>query len=269
MPAAYAHIIFGNRVLGALPDHVRDPLIYSNIDVFEVGLQGPDILFYYRPLSKNSVSALGNAMHEQTGREWFLTALHRFGAQQGEPEISPAALAYLYGVLCHFVLDSQCHDYINQYVRDTGISHYEVESEFDRSLMLYRRQNPLTTSRIPDFDPSSRVAHVIEPFYDGVDEKMTKEALDSFVKFHRLLRCASNAKRNFIYAALHLLGKYDELHGHIINRWPNPGCESSNAELFARMDAAIPIAVRLISGFSEKEVLTDPQFELNFEGVRP
>ena len=45
-------------------------IIDQNINYYNIGLQGPDILFFYRPLKKTSVSALGSKLHEDIAREF-------------------------------------------------------------------------------------------------------------------------------------------------------------------------------------------------------
>ena len=67
MPSTYAHRRFGADVLQQLPAVLQDQ-IGKNRALFDVGLHGPDLLFYYHAAKSNPVSALGNAMHEQPGR---------------------------------------------------------------------------------------------------------------------------------------------------------------------------------------------------------
>ena len=43
--------------------------------------------------------------------------------------------AYLLGFICHFALDSRCHGYINEMVKETGVSHLEIEEEFEKYLL--------------------------------------------------------------------------------------------------------------------------------------
>ena len=70
MPSTYAHRRFGADVLQQLPAALQDQ-IGKNRALFDVGLHGPDLLFYYHAAKSNPVSALGNAMHEQPGRVFF------------------------------------------------------------------------------------------------------------------------------------------------------------------------------------------------------
>lgn len=283
MPAGYAHTVYGQEVLKRLPQDMQE-VIKKDLDLFVIGLQGPDILFYYRPLKENEVNRIGNQMHKETGREWFLRAIDIVDGIRGEDRtgdvtgLEPAQLraaqeAYVYtlGVLCHFILDAECHGYINDYVVKSGISHYEIESELDRELFLRDHKSPFRSSRIPGFHESPLSAAVILPFYhlkswDGIDEKVMFESLSSFVKFHKILLCPDDLKRNTIYAGLKLAGQYEKLHGHIINKNPKAGCFVSTQELIRRLEKAIPKGVRILQGFNPALVQSDPIFERNFLG---
>ena len=47
MPSTYAHRRFGVNVLEHLPDELRAQL-EQNRELYDIGLHGPDLLFYYR-----------------------------------------------------------------------------------------------------------------------------------------------------------------------------------------------------------------------------
>ena len=64
MPALYAHNRFGNDVLATLPPSLKDFFV-KYTEAFHLGLQGPDILFYYKPLTKNTIKRYG-----VTSRAW-------------------------------------------------------------------------------------------------------------------------------------------------------------------------------------------------------
>ena len=51
MPATYAHFRFGREVLRRLSPETREA-ITPRIQLYHIGLHGPDIFFYYHPLSK-------------------------------------------------------------------------------------------------------------------------------------------------------------------------------------------------------------------------
>ena len=108
MPAAYTHYRFGRDVLRLLPPEKRQ-VISGHRALYDIGLHGPDIYFFYRPLTDNAVARMGHSLHRQTGA----TVLRRMAALLAQAP-SEAATAYLYGFLCHFALDSACHGYVGQ-----------------------------------------------------------------------------------------------------------------------------------------------------------
>ena len=135
MPSTYAHRRFGADVLQQLPAALQDQ-IGKNRALFDVGLHGPDLLFYYHAAKSNPVSALGNAMHEQPGRVFFERA--RGVVRQAKDR--DAALAYALGFVCHFALDSTCHPYVEAYTHQSGVSHCEIETEAPAAAALRRGQ---------------------------------------------------------------------------------------------------------------------------------
>ena len=54
MPSAYAHLRFGWEVLSAIPTPYR-AAAKNLTQLYNVGTQGPDPLFYYNPLVENAV----------------------------------------------------------------------------------------------------------------------------------------------------------------------------------------------------------------------
>ena len=73
MPSTYAHRRFGADVLALLPDGLRATL-EQHRELYDMGLHGPDLMFYYKALQSNPVNRLGNAMHEQKGEVFFTRA---------------------------------------------------------------------------------------------------------------------------------------------------------------------------------------------------
>ena len=59
MPSTYAHRRFGADVLALLPDGLRATL-EQHRELYDIGLHGPDLMFYYKALQSNPVNRLGN-----------------------------------------------------------------------------------------------------------------------------------------------------------------------------------------------------------------
>ena len=138
MPSTYAHRCFGADVLTQLPEALQKK-IEPYRALYDIGLHGPDLLFYYKALQSNPVNRLGNAMHEQPGTVFF----ERARGVIRNAKNRDAALVYALGYICHFALDSTCHPYVEQYVRTSGVSHCEIETEFDNQLLRREGRDPL------------------------------------------------------------------------------------------------------------------------------
>lgn len=127
MPANYAHYRFGKLALPALPAGARQ-CIGRFRRMYDIGLHGPDILFYYNPVMDTPVGQLGHSYHTHSGQLFFPQA-----CRQADSE---AARAYLYGLLGHYCLDSVCHPYVNRLVDIGEARHIALESELERRLLL-------------------------------------------------------------------------------------------------------------------------------------
>ena len=134
MPAAYAHYCFGKKVYRALPKKEQE-IIKEGKYAFLLGLHGPDLLFYYFPICKNRINQQGVRLHKHMAADFFEYGVEQYQKEQYQKEPDPALRAYLYGYLCHFMLDSECHPYINLYMEEKDLGHLEIETEFDRWLM--------------------------------------------------------------------------------------------------------------------------------------
>ncbi len=126
MPASYAHYRFGKQVLPELPGEVRQQ-IQRFRRMYDMGLNGPDILFFCNPLMKNAVSDLCGQYHAQSGADFFTHACAQAGSE--------AARAYLYGLLAHYCLDAACRPFLQQKALSSSTSTAALEAEFDRYLM--------------------------------------------------------------------------------------------------------------------------------------
>ena len=62
MPAAHAHYRFGQLVFSRLPEE-KQKLIQAHRTLYDLGLQGPDLLFHYRPLRHDPQKGTGSRLH--------------------------------------------------------------------------------------------------------------------------------------------------------------------------------------------------------------
>lgn len=127
MPANYAHHRFGREILRTMPAGARQ-CIQRFRRMYDMGLHGPDLFFFYNPYWKTSVGDLGKNFHRMTGEAFFPQACRAASSE--------AARAYLYGLLAHYCLDSACHPFVNQLDAIGEAKHVVLESEFDRYLLV-------------------------------------------------------------------------------------------------------------------------------------
>ncbi|MBP1995291.1 zinc dependent phospholipase C family protein [Paenibacillus eucommiae] len=110
MPNTWTHLLFGQQLLSKLGHEAlwNDKQLKN---VFNLGCQGPDFLFYhnYLPWKRDDKMAkLGKAMHtKQCGP--FLMDLVRH--VQGRGIYNPAVL-YVLGFITHHILDRHMHPYV-------------------------------------------------------------------------------------------------------------------------------------------------------------
>ena len=247
MPSTYAHRRFGADVLALLPDGLRATL-EQHRELYDIGLHGPDLMFYYKALQSNPVNRLGNAMHEQPGRVFFERA--RGVVRQAKDR--DAALAYALGFVCHFALDSTCHPYVEAYTRQSGVSHCEIETEFDDMLLRRDGYDPLKFFTASHIHPSEQNAKAIAPFYEGISEQVALDSLKGMISVHRLLQASNPVKRWVVLTGMKVVGKYDMLHGLVANPQPNLKCVESGKRLEELYAQALPLAETLILEFVAK-----------------
>lgn len=253
MPSTYAHRKFGAKVLERLPENLQT-LIGRHRQLFDIGLHGPDLLFYYHAAKTNPVSTLGNAMHDKPGRVFFERA--RSVVQQAQDR--EAALAYALGFVCHFALDSTCHPYVERYTRDSGVTHCEIETEFDNALMRQDGHDPLKFFTAGHIHASEANAKVIAPFYEQIPERTALDAIKGMIQVHKLLQASNAVKRWVVLTGMKVVGKYDKLHGLVANPTPNPVCEESSRELKKLFAQAVPLAQKLILEYAAKLETDEP-----------
>ena len=140
MPACMAHYLFGQDVLEKLDSKLRVNVAAHPME-YSIGLQGPDIFFFYKPYRKTRISEYGVDRHRQTASRMFGPIL--------EKKLHGTALSYLMGLICHYSLDSSCHPYVKGNSQD-NIDHQYMESAFDKYLMIRRNIKKPRYLLIPD-----------------------------------------------------------------------------------------------------------------------
>ena len=225
MPSNYAHYRFGRLVEAELPADLR-ALLRDSPRAYDVGLHGPDIFFYYDPFAKDNP---GSRFHGQTGREFFTRACRHLRLTPSGP-----GLAYLYGVLGHYCLDSVCHPFVNSIAAEGKIGHVELETEFDRYLLELDGKTPpwaQDTSRHMKL-AKGESDHIV-PFYPGATSLQIRNSVHRMAFLSRLLTAPGGVKRAVLKGVLS--GEPAE---YLMTKDPNPNCTHLNKPLLALFEKA-------------------------------
>lgn len=239
MPTTYAHQYFGTKVSEQLSTSLQN-LISHHQNLFDLGLQGPDLLFYYHPFQKNSVSHKGHKIHQQPARQ-FLEAACRVLPAMKDPR---AAQIYLLGFLCHFLLDNACHPLVNQVEEERKVPHNTIEKELDRMLMQRDGLDPLR------YQPGS-VMHleagdeaVIAAFYSEITDGQIQEAYHSMKRVLSAIVTPGWFRYQMTMLMIRSLGKEESFGSLLMARAPVTACRESSDVLVKRLDEFVqPAAV--------------------------
>lgn len=225
-------------MLPLYPDSIRS-LIQENRSLYDIGLHGPDILFYYKALHSNPVNAIGYQMHSRPGAAFFAPAKDIWRQYQTDTPQASQHTAYLLGFVCHYVLDHYCHGHVEKMVSVSGLSHTEIETEFDRFLLLRDGKDPLRAHLASHIHATRENARIIAHFFPTLGQEEILRSLTSMVRDRELLRAPCAAKRSLLFSALKLTGNYESMHGMIMAKNSNPACRVSNLALFKRLKEAL------------------------------
>ena len=262
MPTTYAHDLFGKMVY-----HRLDPEIQEKIKkyqtTYQIGLHGPDILFYVRPFHKNRFNQMAHRLHREEAAGFFERGRELY-QKTGNEEI----LVYLLGFICHFMLDSTCHPYISEYMKKTGARHDEIETEFDRALMIRTGKDPF------HYQPGSVIrieknsVDAISEVMEGMSHKDIVRALMGTKFYTRLPICDSEKKRKVKLAVARILFMYRLADGRIIRGEPKDICLESTQHLTQLFLQAVPEAATMINEYYKQKNGSDRlnvRFERNYK----
>ena len=71
MPGFVTHHIFGINAFHGLPKGNAKDIIRKHNKAYSLGLQGPDLFFYFLPTSSGLFPNIANKMHKENTGEFF------------------------------------------------------------------------------------------------------------------------------------------------------------------------------------------------------
>lgn len=247
MPALYAHNRFGADVFKQLDEELKT-ILKKYYTQFRIGMQGPDIFFFYRPIVHNHVSKCGGDMHGENANLFFENAV-KVIQQKGR---NSREYAYLLGFICHFALDSECHPYVEQMVERIGVGHMEIEGEFDKYLLRAEGKDALAFPIAKYIPTDDMTVETIYHFFPEMSREEIKESLVTYRFVKKVFTAPSKVKQCMINTILRIAGVYKKYHGLMHSYNDNPKCKGTNKELENRYNQALLVATELIQNYDKR-----------------
>ncbi len=189
MPGFITHYLFGISTYHAMKPNVFHNLIRKYPHAFALGLQGPDIFFYYLPGYRRKPAPGSMAHSQKTGA--FLQALIQ-SCEKQPSSIRDAAYCYVAGFLGHYTLDTTCHPYIydkTKYQENEPAyfgRHVYLETDIDKKMLsYYKKMIPSDfyqdrTIRLSSVERKA-VAHCLNYAYSTVFPKLRLTYADMYL----------------------------------------------------------------------------------------
>lgn len=260
MPSGYAHHRFGTHVIPMMPADVRGPIL-RNRALFDMGLHGPDFLFYHHFIKKTPLSRLGTACHELSGRDFFNRACDHLHQHPSE-----AAFSYLHGMLAHYCLDSHCHPLVYAMTDDAELGHAELETEFDRYLLaLDGCKKPHESTISHHIRLNNDECAVVAGFYPAASAQDIRTCIRNMALAQRLLTIPTAAGHAAVVKFTQVAG--GNTSGMVMTIGPNPRCSHLNGkllELYNRALAEFPAYLEQLSAHMAYGEPLGDHFAANF-----
>lgn len=110
MPSIITHHIFSDEVYKRLNKRLQNR-VKDAIDVFHAFSQSHDYLYYYTfHKDYKKIKGLGDMAHKNDTQKYLMNII--LNIKEMNLKKDSYALAYLYGSVCHYVMDSMCHPFI-------------------------------------------------------------------------------------------------------------------------------------------------------------
>lgn len=232
MPSNYAHYRFGVQLLGTLPTDAQRTVCRFR-QLYDMGLHGPDIFFYHNPVLQTSVRKLGRRFHYQTGKQFFEHACRSIRLNPSE-----GAMAYLYGVLAHYALDSLSHPFIKRSAEQGKATHTQIEVEFDRYLLeLDGKKPPYLQDTSVHMQLTPGQCQTVAGFYPNVSAGTVRKCVDNMSAITRLLVIPKGPRRDLMTKLMGVAGR--ESAGMLMPIHPNRDCAELDPSLLRLFEMAM------------------------------
>lgn len=134
MPAIYTHNVFAKNVYKNLDKNIQMKFKRKN-NIYEIFSQSFDFLYYYNFLSLipgRKIRKFGRYCHRNNTQDYLINIIKYI--KKNKLYNNSDILAYLYGSINHYILDTTMHPYINYLAskpKDKVSMHTKLEFEID------------------------------------------------------------------------------------------------------------------------------------------
>ena len=253
MPATYAHWAFGRDCIELMPIGLQK-IIHEHRDIYNLGVHGPDILFY--DLLHSNITKYGSNMHFIPASEFFKKAKLVY---KENPKYEDEILTYIFAFLTHFTLDSVVHSYVERKKEVSNISHNKIEAQWERHCMLKDGRTPNLVDRTESLRPNKNNAAIISLFFPFTSKEILR-ALKAQNIIVGMLNSITIKNQNFYQNLLRKrkLYNYADL---FIDFKEEETCKDSNLRLDKLKQKALKLypklMLNLIQYLDDKERLLD------------
>ncbi len=111
MPSLTTHFVFSEDLYNKFDQKTKERIKDSKL-IYNIFAQSHDLLFYYFFDTKNGkiIRDLGHHAHHNKTQDYLINIIKEI--KTNKLENNSNVMAYLYGVITHYVLDNHCHPYI-------------------------------------------------------------------------------------------------------------------------------------------------------------
>lgn len=112
MPDIITHHIFGLDTVQNIKPSPLYNCIKENRDLFLIGLQGPDPIYYHHLRKKDNKAYVASKMHTEKTGDFLVSALCQVKKYEISSKEFNEGISFISGLICHYILDSMAHPYV-------------------------------------------------------------------------------------------------------------------------------------------------------------
>lgn len=206
MPDILTHLVCAHETLSQLSEDVRE-ILDANRNIYNLGAQGPDLFFYYKPqpwLDSKEMSSYGHTIHTHNINSFFISGANRirqsimadpigFFKSDKKNTALHMEFAYLAGFLSHYALDTIGHPFIFYFSGvNSGYNHKYFECIVDTLISdIYNGKSIKVHKTAKAVSLTKHESHVISMFLS----KTIRDTFNINIEPKDLSRCISDMEK--------------------------------------------------------------------------